>query len=293
MMSAPIEPRADDEAGPIQAVDIAPSRADRSGIELPVERLRTGGSGKLLLLVCVVAAGLVTLVWQPWGRASSRPPASEASAVAVGQPSSIPSPSPQTEGSAATPAPFDLGIAVTQPYVSLIDNEWTVVALLSADGPVSTEEPSIQHGRGAWSPGDPLLVLQQGLDVASRPVETAKAPSAVCAAPAGSRDRPAVHLPAGRVAYLGVTFPGMDPRAQVTASVLGRGGLALSRQASLTIRIRGLIAADQYLVPSSGSGGAVLFAMKPPVVLPTATYRFDITAPGIAGHRYLYACIGT
>jgi hypothetical protein len=293
-MVAPIEPRADDDAGAASAADIGPTRADRSGIEQPVERLRTGGSGKLLLLVCVVAAGLITLVWQPWGRASSKTPASQASVTAVGQPSSsVPSSSPPTAGSASTPAPADLGFAVTHPYVSLIDNEWTVVALLSADGPVSTEEPSIQHGRGAWSPGDPLLVLQQGLDEATRPIENGKDLSAVCAVSAGSRDRPAVHLPAGRVAYLGVTFPGMDPGAKVTASVLGRGGLALSRQAALTIRIRGLIAADQYLVPSSGSGGAVLFAVTPPVVLPPATYRFDIQSPGISGHRYLYACIGS
>jgi hypothetical protein len=208
-------------------------------------------------------------------------------------PSAAPSPAPSGAGSAPSDASTDLGAAATQRYVSLIDNEWTVVAFLSADGPVSTEEPSIQHGRGSWSPGDPLLVLQQGLDEATRPIETRTAAGTVCTGSVGSRDRPAVHLPSGRVAYLGVTFPGMDPQARVTASVVGRAGLALSRQASPIVRIRGLETANQYQVPSSGSGGAVLFAMTPPVVLPPATYRFDIESPGISGHRYLYACVGT
>jgi hypothetical protein len=177
--------------------------------------------------------------------------------------------------------------------VSLIDNEWTVVALLSADGPASTEEPSIQHGRGSWSPGDPLLVLQQGLDYATRPIPSRNGRDTVCTAPGGSRDRLAVHLPTGRVAYLGVTFPGMDPVARVTVSVLDRPGLALPRVTSAVVQIRGLTDGGVYRVPSSGSGAAVLFTSAPPSVLPSAAFQFDVVSPGIPGHRYLYACVGS
>jgi hypothetical protein len=292
-MSAPVEPPLDDEDGPGPTTDRPLRRTPEAGIEHPVQRLGVSGSGRLLIVVCVVVGGLATLVWQPWRPASTALEQQTSPIAALAAPTSAPSPSPQGLGSAPPDASGDLGAPPTQPYVSLIDNEWTVVALLSADGPVSTEEPSIQHGRGSWSPGDPLLVLQQGLDEATRPIEARKPAASVCTASLGSRDRPAVHLPGGRVAYLGVTFPGMDPLARVTASVVGRAGLALSRQASPIVRIRGLEAANQYQVPSSGSGGAVLFAVTPPVVLPAATYRFDIESPGISGHRYLYACVGT
>jgi len=167
------------------------------------------------------------------------------------------------------------------------------VALLSADGPVSTEEPSIQHGRGAWSPGDPLLVLQQGLDYATRPIASRNGQPTVCVAPGDSRARLAVHLPTGRVAYLGVTFPGMDPGAHVTVSTLDPPGLALSPATSPVVQIRGLTDGGQYMVPSSGSGAAVVFTLAPPSVLPAAAFQFDIVSPGIPGHRYLYACIGS
>ena len=296
-MSGPIDFRADDEptAGP--TLESAREPSGRAGIEHPVQRLRADGSGRLLVLVCVVAAALATLVWQPWGHGPSGNPPRQvprASAIAVeATPPSRPSPTAPIEGQAPSRASADLGAQETQPYLSLIDNEWTVVALLSADGPVSTEEPSIQHGRGSWSAGDQVLVLQQGLTDQARPIDTRKAPDAACSAPIGSRDRPAVHLPRGRVAYLGVTFPGMDPRARVTATVLDRAGLALSRVVSPVVRIRGMTAAGQYQMPSSGFGGTVLFAVDPPVVLPAASYRFEIESPGIAGHRYLYACVGS
>ncbi len=197
-------------------------------MEQPVQPLRADGNGRLLVLVCIVAAGLAVLVWQPWGRGSSRTAPSQASqapAIALDQPPpSPPSPSRAIEVPVPSSGPAEVLAAEPQPYVSLVDNEWTMVALLSADGPVSTEEPSIQHGRGSWSAGDDVLVLQQGLDDQVRPIETRKAPDAACTAPTGSRDRPAVHLPDGRVAYLGVTFPGMDPRARVTVTVLDRAG---------------------------------------------------------------------
>jgi hypothetical protein len=248
------------------------------------------------LLVCLTVATLAILTWQPWSRAPSTTQsssASQAAAIGVEQSHSSPSQPPPAGSLSPVSTPPGTGGAAPQPYVSLIDNEWTVVALLSADGPVSTEEPSIQHGRGAWSPGDPLLVLQQGLDYATRPIASGNGQPAVCLAPAGPRARLAVHLPTGRVAYLGVTFPGMDPVARVTISVLDRPGLELPRVTSPVVQIRGLTDGGRYRVPSSGSGAAVLFTLSPPSILPPAAFQFDIVSPGISGHRYLYACVGS
>jgi hypothetical protein len=84
----------------------------------------------------------------------------------------------------------------------------------------------------------------------------------------------------------------MDPRATVTAQVIHRTGVALKRQSPVVVPLSGQAKAQRYTVPSTGAGGAVLFAAAPLSILPYATYRFDIQAPGIAGHRYLYACIG-
>lgn len=296
-MSGPWESRADDDAIPHSTPEIERASADRLGIEQPVQPLRTAGSRGPIAMVCVIVAIMAVLVWQPWGRAPSTTPssrASQAAVIAADQSHASPSrPSSPVGASGAPSSPPALSASAPQPYVSLIDNEWTVVALLSADGPVSTEEPSIQHGRGFWSPGDPLLVLQQGLDYTTRPIESRNGLDTVCLAPAGSRARLAVHLPTGRVAYLGVTFPGMDPGARVTVSVLGRHGLALPQVTSPVVQIRGLTDGRQYRVPSSGSGAAVLFTLTPPSVLPSAAFQFDIVSPGIAGHRYLYACIGS
>src|SRR5438552_16756968 len=179
-MSAPIDTRTDDEPTTSPTLASAQEHADRAGIEHPVQRLRAEGSGRLLGVVWAVTAAVAMLIWQPWGRGSARTAPSQAfqaPAVAVDQAlPSHPSPSPAVEGSAPADAPGALVVADTQPYVSLVDNEWTVVALLSADGPVSTEEPSIQHGRGSWSTGDQVLVLQQGLDDQARPIDTRKAP---------------------------------------------------------------------------------------------------------------------
>ena len=176
--------------------------------------------------------------------------------------------------------------------MSLIDNEWTVVALLSADGPISTEEPSIQHGRGSWSPGDALLVLQQGLSYATRPLESPKARDAACLAPNDPRLRQAVHLPAGRVAYLGVTFPGMDPRARVTASVLDRTGIALTQVKAPAVRIRGMTEGRTYVVPSSGSGAAVRVSFAPPTLRPPAAT--GLTSRRRASRATLpHACAGS
>jgi len=286
----------DDEAIAGLEPDLERAAADRNALEHPVQPLRTGGSRGPVALVCVTLATLAVLMWQPWSRAPSTTPPSSASgpAAMAAQGSQAPASTPPPVGALiASPSPPPLVRFAPQTYVSLIDNEWTVVALLSADGPVSTEEPSIQHGRGAWSPGDPLLVLQQGLDYATRPIVSRNGQPTVCVGPGDSRARLAVHLPTGRVAYLGVTFPGMDPAARVTVSTLDRSGLALSRATSPVVQIRGLTDGGQYVVPSSGSGGAVVFTLAPPSVLPAAAFQFDIVSPGIPGHRYLYACIGS
>jgi hypothetical protein len=177
--------------------------------------------------------------------------------------------------------------------VSLVDNEWTVVALLAPDARSAPDEPPIPHGTGAsWAPGGALLVLQQGLDYSVRPIGGAGLPDAACHVPGGSRDRIAVRLPAGRVAYLGVTFPGMNPRASVTGAILDGPASALKRVPSLVVPLSGMTEGRPYTVPSSGAGGVVLFTTTTPRILPSATYRFDIETPGISGHRYLYACIG-
>ena len=295
-VSAQWESRRDDEAIAGAVPDIERAPADRNAIEHPVQPLRTAGSRGPVALVCVTVATLAVLMWQPWGKApltTQSSSASQAAAIAVEQGHSSPSWQPPLGALSASSASPSLGGSAPQPYVSLIDNEWTVVALLSADGPVSTEEPSIQHGRGSWSLGDPLLVLQQGLDYATRPIPFGNERDSVCLAPAGPRARLAVHLPAGRVAYVGVTFPGMDPVARVTISVLDRPGLELPRVTSPVVQIRGLTDGGQYRVPSSGSGAAVLFTLAPPSVLPPAAFQFDIVSPGISGHRYLYACVGS
>ncbi|MBF6605024.1 MAG: hypothetical protein IVW53_05510 [Chloroflexi bacterium] len=266
------------------------------GIEQPLERLRTGGRGRPVGVALAIAAALAALIWQPWGRGYTPivlSPTARTTAAPVAE-GATPVSATRTPDPTPSPSPsLSSGAPGSAAYVSLVDNEWTVVALLAPDALVSTEEPSIQHGTGAtWSPGGPLLVLQQGLNYTVRPLERLGEPGGVCHALGVPRYRAAVQLPAGRVAYLGVTFPGMNPRAHVIAAVLDQAGLALSRVPSLAVLLSGMTQGRRYTVPSAGSGGTVLFAMAPPGILPSATYRFDIETPGIVGHRYLYACIG-
>ena len=187
-----------------------------------------------------------------------------------------------------------VGIEGPRPYVSLVDNEWTVVALLAQDAPASTEQPAIQPASlGPYPPGGPLLVLQQGIRYTVGPVEGPRETSLTCHAPVPSRDRTAVHLPSGRVAYLGITFPATIPRASVTADILEFPTLFLRHVSSPVVQLSGMGVGRLYTVPSTGPGGAVLFTMAEPGVLPAATYRFDVDSPGIGGHHYLYACIGS
>src|SRR4029077_20869847 len=116
-------------------------------------------------------------------------------------------------------------------------------------------------------------------------------PGAICRTRPGFRDYAAAHFPQDRVAYLGVTFPGMNPKARVSAVILDQRGLTLKRVSVVTVRLSGMTEGHRYTVPTTGSGGAALFALSPRAILPVAAYRFDIQTPGVTGHRYLYACI--
>jgi hypothetical protein len=230
---------------------------------------------------------LVILVWQPWARAIPSPvPATSPTPLAV-----VPSPPAAAVGPSTAPPSAPVGPAGPLPYLSLVDNEWTVVALLATDASASTEEPATQHP-AAWPPQGPLLVLQQGLRYSVQPVDGVREATQTCRSPAPSRDRAAVHLPSDRVAYLGVTFPGGAPRPSVTAGVLGSPELLLQRVPSPVVRLGGMGAGGLYTIPGTGSGASVLFALAEPGFLPAATYQFDVDSPGMGGHHYLYACIG-
>jgi hypothetical protein len=266
------------------------------GVEQPVERLRAGGTRRTLGLALAVAATIAVLVLQPWGPPGpvGPPPATppRAPVVALATPSALAVPGPSA---APVPEPQRAPDG-TLMYASLVDNEWTVVALLVPPVAASSEEPALQHPSPApWPPSGPLLVLQQGVLPVSGPIGGTRHPDLACQSVAVPRDRTAVHVPAGRIAYLGVTFPGMDPGALVAASVhrpARAAGLAFGRVRSVVVPLAGLALGQLYTVPSTGMGGAVLFASTPPGILPAGTYRFEVTLPGTATHRFLYACVG-
>ena len=232
----------------------------------------------------LIVAALVTLVWQPWGRddRSTLRPSVNPIAERDASPTSLPS-VPRTGSDPDTQA--------IDAYVSLTDNEWTVVALLAPDAPTSTEEPATQHPP-AWTPDGPFHVLQQGLRPVAPPAPREGQPEVTCQPTVPPRERAVVTVPAGRVAYLGVTFPGMDPRAQVRASSVDGIDVELVPVSPLVVRLVGQADDRPYTVPSTGPGGAILFATTPPGILPSGSYRFDITTPTIAGRRLLYACVG-
>lgn len=266
-----------------------------AGMEQPLERLPAGGPGWPVAAAIAIAATVVVLAWQPWAgggsAVASYPEPQVSAATGAERPiSAAPSRTPSPPGTPADPA----GAAGLAAYLSLTDNEWTVVALLSPDPATSTEEPAGQHGTAAaWSSTGPFLVLQQGLSATADPIGGRGEADLVCQTTGGSRDRFAVHLPAGRVAYLGVTFPGMNPATDVTAATVSPLGAHLRRVPSVVVRLQGGTEGQLYRVPSSGSGGAALFATRPARPLPSATYRFDVMAPGTSGPRHLYACIGS
>ncbi len=253
---------------------------DTHGFDLPPERLRSGGGRQPAVVVVVAIAALALVLWQPWGSVDTvvgpiGSPASTSRAIV----SATPMPSPTVDVSTVTAAV----------YTSITDNEWTVVALL-APRAVSTEEPATPHALG-WSPTGPLLVLQQGVIPLATPAIRQADQRALCAAADVPRERRAVPLPAGRVVYVGITVPGAVPRATVTASIVGASPGAMRRAVSPTIELAGRDAGRGYIIPSSGPGGAILFAMTALAPLPTGTYRFEVASPGSLGHVYLYACV--
>jgi hypothetical protein len=269
------------------------------GVEQPVERLGAGGIRRPLGITLGIAAAIAVLVWQPW--TPPRPPSPPGPPVAtrpVVSPLALATP-PSTAGPGPSAAPTPVPQRApdgTLIYASLVDNEWTVVALLVPPAAASSEEPALQHPSPApWPPAGPLLVLQQGVLPVSVPIGGTRHPDLACQSSAVPRDRTAVPLPAGRVAYLGVTFPGMDPLALVAASVRGPGhpaGIAFDRVRNVVVPLAGLALGQRYTVPSTGIGGAVLFAMTPAGILPPGTYRFEVTGPGNGSRRFLYACVG-
>jgi hypothetical protein len=267
-----------------------PMRDDRDADEPQLERLRTGGATRATAVVVLIATTIGVLVWRPWGTTAQPGPgpvASAAAEIAQASPSGAALPVPSPSLSAFAPLIGTIG-----PYRSLVDNEWTIVALLTP-GTTATEEPVMPHvPLPAWSADGPFLVLQQGMGPASaRRLSQVGGVSGVCSSAAPARVRPAVHLPTGRVAYLGITYPGMDPKAAITATVLGRSGATLRRVSPLVVQLDGLSPAGRYTLPSSGPGGTILFATSEPGIIPTEAYRFDVSLPGVAGHRYLYACV--
>lgn len=271
-----------------------PPGGDALGLEEPLQPVRAGGPSRPVALIVVTAAILATLVWQPWGSAGqkvapSAPPAAVLHSVAPVDSPAPASPTPTLRG----PRPsFAGGTLASATYLSLGDNTWSVVALLAPEPLAAAEQGWRPDATGALqAPGGALLVLQLGPTYAEKPIERADDPGAVCRARDSFRDYAAAHLPANRVAYLGVTFPGMDPRARVSAVVLDRRGLVMQRLTTVSVPLSGMTEGLRYTVPTTGFGGAALFALAPRAIMPVAAYRFDIQMPGVSGHRYLYACI--
>ena len=252
------------------------------GIEQPLVRLQRGGSRTPIGVALAVLVVLAAVVWQPWGRASSSPAVASTPSPGT-RLAGVPSPIPSQSSS-----PISAGPAA---YLSLIDNEWTVVALLSATTAVPVGEPALPHPSSPTASTKPLLVLQQGLNYSLNPIEQPGNPDLPCQAQTAPRLRFAVPLPANRVIYLGVTFPGVSPLVKVTAADLDRDGLLLARVPSLVVSLSGRPVDASYRLPSAGPGALVVFALARGTALPNASYRFDIELPGGA-HRYLYACVG-
>ena len=266
----------------------------RRGLEHPPERLSGGGRRSAIAGIAIAAIVGIAL-WQPWAATAVPPVASAAptSAVAIAQTPSRPSPV------AASPAPSGApsgspDATRTRFYTTVTDNEWTVVALLAPGAPASSEEPATLHAATtAWSSDGPFLVLQQGLTPVGAPIVRTAASPAPCP-PAGlPRDRTAVPLPAGRVAYLGVTIPSGLARPEVTASLIGSPHGALARLSAPAIRLAGMDAATRYLIPTAGPGAAILFSSGMTGAMAPGAYQFLVASPGSGGNRYLYACIAS
>jgi hypothetical protein len=250
----------------------------------PLVRIGAGGSRAPIGVAVATLILLAGLVWQPWS-GSARPPAptlpASPDAVAVIR-TPVPTAAPTTISVNAAPAA----------YISLIDNEWTVVALLSPTDAGPAQEPALPHPTAIPGSGTPLLVLQQGVLESTKPIERAGKPNLPCTVKTIPRDQRAVPLPADRVLYLGVTFPGINQSAKVTVADLDGASQVLTRVPSLVASLSGGPAEASYRLPSSGPGAVVLFALPRGTVLPNGAYRFQVDAPG-AGIRYVYACVGS
>ena len=273
-------------------------RDGRLGLEQPPERLGGGGRRSPVVVGVVMALVVVIAVWQPWAPSvlPSVAPSPQQAAVATAGASAAPLASPSLPiggDRRATPAPsIPGGMAGTAVYTTVTDNEWTVVALLAPSSPTSTDEPATQHPTLPWSADGPFLVLQQGLTPVEAPMLGTSSSAGPCPPAAVPRDRTAVPLPAGRVAYLGITVPSGVPRPQVTAERLGGSGGALGRAPAPAIRLAGMDASTRYVIPAAGPGAAVLFSAVSGAAMAPGAYQFTVASPGATGQRYLYACIG-
>jgi hypothetical protein len=193
---------------------------------------------------------------------------------------------------AASPPPGSIGVGRTARYESITDNEWTIVALLTPGAGPSVEEPATPHVPVAAPTADgPFVVMQQGILPVAAPLEQAGDLAVTCSTTTTPRDRRFVHLPRGRVVYLGVTFPGMDRSARVDARAVGGPTVELRPAASVAVQLDGMQPGVRYTVPVSGPGGTLLFTAMPATRLPSGPYRFELRLPGIPGSRFLYACV--
>jgi len=249
----------------------------------PLARIGPGDSRRPIAAVVATVVLLAALIWQPWGHSPPRPPSNHPAAPSVAAIVPTASPRPSALTISVNAAPAD--------YLSLIDNEWTVVALLSPTAAGPAEEPALPHPTAIPGSGAPLLVLQQGVLESATPIERAGKPNLPCTVKTIPRDQRAVSLPADRVLYLGVTFPGIDQSAKVTVADLDGASQVPARVPALVASLSGGPAEASYRLPSSGPGAVVLFALPRGTALPNGSYRFKVDAPG-AGIRYVYACVG-
>jgi hypothetical protein len=279
------------------APDDGLSTGVRHGFQLAPQRLRSGGRRRPGIVALVVVAVLVVLAWRPWASdqvAVGPSPGSPAPAIAGFEGLAVPTPA---TGGPDGPAPSPAIPAIDSPpasYTAIIEDQWTVVALVSPYTPVSSEEPATQHNREpAWSTIGPFLMLQQGLIPVDEPIEQAADPGALCQPTGVARDRNAVPLPAGRVAYVGITVPKTLTRAPVTAAILGGPPGTIALAAAPTVQLAGMDGGRRYVIPSSGPGGAILFGPTTPGPLPAGVYRFEVAGDASVGTSYLYACVTT
>lgn len=277
-----------------------PPAGEPLGLEEPLQPVRAGGPGRPVALIVVTTAILAALVWQPWVGAGPRVVPSTSPSLAVAVASARPATRIETPVPPQGPTPtlrgprpsFGGGALASATYLSLGDNEWSVVALLAPDRLAAANQSWGHDATGApEAPGGPLLVLQLQASFTDRPAETTGDPAGVCRVANGFRYYLSAHLPRDRVAYLGVTIPAMTPAVRVSAAVLDQRGVVLKRLPEVSVRLSGMTEGVRYTIPTSGAGGAALFALAPRAIMPVGAYRFDIQVPGISGHRYLYACI--